>query len=178
MAQCPVCGADVFQGDRICRDCGTDLQDQAERPVDVAPAAPEPVAPVEAEETLAPPTTAGTAPGLPEATLVLKRAGALTCESFELKGAVLCLGRFDPDSGPVDIDLSALSEAIYVSRRHAQLRRDADGNWYVKDLGSTNGTFLRSPGDEAFRRITEEAQIRDGDELALGNARFEFHANP
>lgn len=29
-----------------------------------------------------------------------------------------------------------------VSRRHAEVRLDADGNWTVRDLESTNGTFL------------------------------------
>lgn len=80
-------------------------------------------------------------------------------------GAVI--GRFDPSVGPIAVDLGTLPDGGYVSRRHAELRW-RDGGWWVKDLGSSNGTFIRRDGGE-FERI-DEAELLDGDEIAFGNA--------
>jgi len=74
------------------------------------------------------------------------------------------------------VDLGALPETSYISRRHAELRRDPSGQWFARDLGSRNGTFVRPQGGDQFVRITEEHPVNDGDEIALGNARFEFRA--
>jgi diguanylate cyclase (GGDEF)-like protein len=54
-----------------------------------------------------------------------------------------------------------------VSRRHAQLAREASGSWSVEDLGSTNGTFVNEV------RI-EHQSLRDGDQLRIGDAIFKF----
>lgn len=100
--------------------------------------------------------------------LVLKRSGAETEHVFPL-GASSVVGRFDPDVGPIDVDLGGLDEGKYVSRKHARIWQDG-GSWRVQDLGSSNGTYVLR-GD--FERI-EESEITDGDELAFGNARFVF----
>ena len=55
-----------------------------------------------------------------------------------------------------------------VSRVHAVVEVGA-GEAVVRDLGSTNGTFLNG------RRIERE-QLRDGDELRFGNTRMRFEA--
>ena len=47
-----------------------------------------------------------------------------------------------------------------VSRRHAELRLD-DGRWMLRDLGSSNGTWVNG------RRVME-AEVAPGDELQLG----------
>jgi pSer/pThr/pTyr-binding forkhead associated (FHA) protein len=107
------------------------------------------------------------------ARLTLRRAGALTSESFPLAEQV-SIGRFDVETGPVDVDLGPLPEGAYLSRRHAEVRRDANGNWFIKDLGSQNGTFVRSTSSQQFQRVVQEQPINDGDEIAFGNARFEF----
>ena len=109
-----------------------------------------------------------------QARLTLKRGGALTTDSFVFSGDAV-IGRFDADSGPVDIDLSPLPEAIYLSRRHAQFSKTQAGQWMVKDLGSQNGTFIRPAGASQFQRIAQDQPLSDGDEVAFGNARFEFH---
>ncbi len=51
-----------------------------------------------------------------------------------------------------------------VSRRHAELRL-RDGVWMLRDLGSSNGTWVND------RRVIE-AQVGPGDEIALGHCRI------
>lgn len=54
-----------------------------------------------------------------------------------------------------------------MSARHAEIaRRLADGRygWALRDLGSTNGTFVR----------TARASLEDGQELLIGGVRFRF----
>ncbi len=108
------------------------------------------------------------------ARLTLRRGGALSQEVYSLGGGPSVLGRFDPETGPVDIDLGPLPEAVYVSRHHAEIWCDALGQWLVKDLGSGNGTFVCGAGQRQFHRVSGDHPIKDGDDLALGNARFEF----
>lgn len=110
--------------------------------------------------------------------LVSKRYGAVTAEEIPLQGDHLVVGRFDPETGPVDIDLSGSPEAVQLSRHHAELYREADGGWYVKDLGSTNGVFVKRPGSDTFGpRLTTPTALMPGDEVAFGNARFIFKAD-
>lgn len=104
------------------------------------------------------------------ARLVVKRNGAETDIEFPVVSPAI-IGRFDPAVGPVDIDLGPLPEGVYVSRKHARLSQGDDG-WTIEDMGSSNGTFVLSEGE--YQRI-ENSPIRDGDEIALGNARFVFH---
>jgi FHA domain/Domain of unknown function (DUF1707) len=51
-----------------------------------------------------------------------------------------------------------------VSRHHAELRL-RDGRWMLRDLGSSNGTWVNG------RRVTE-AEVAAGDEVCLGDCRF------
>jgi S1-C subfamily serine protease len=51
---------------------------------------------------------------------------------------------------------------LAVSSRHAVLYIDA-AQWWVRDLGSRNGTYLNG------RRIVEPAQLSNGDRIAFGN---------
>lgn len=101
--------------------------------------------------------------------LIVKRAGAETEEVFYF-AAPAVIGRFDPSVGPVDIDLGNIPEGTYVSRKHAKITEDA-GVYKVSDLGSSNGTYVLRNGD--FERV-DEAELADGEEIALGNARFVF----
>jgi S1-C subfamily serine protease len=58
--------------------------------------------------------------------------------------------RFDPDE---DLDVSA---------KHAEIVRDATGSYRIRDVASTNGTFLNG------RRIAGEETLNDGDVIWLG----------
>jgi pSer/pThr/pTyr-binding forkhead associated (FHA) protein len=103
------------------------------------------------------------------AKLVVKRSGAETDVEFHVNPPCI-IGRFDPAVGPIDIDLGTLPEGSYVSRKHAKITCD-DGVWKIADMGSSNGTFLLR---QDFEKV-DEAELNDGDEIALGNARFVFH---
>ena len=59
-----------------------------------------------------------------------------------------------------------------VSRHHAQLVRSPDGGWLVRDLGSTNGTFV----DDA--RVVESAALVPRARLRVGHVGFFFAVLP
>jgi pSer/pThr/pTyr-binding forkhead associated (FHA) protein len=101
--------------------------------------------------------------------LVLKRDGAETEHVFPF-ACPATIGRFDPSVGPIDVDLGGEPEGSYVSRKHAKITEE-DGVYTLEDLGSSNGTYVLK---EDFEKV-ESAAIEDGDEIALGNARFVFH---
>ena len=108
------------------------------------------------------------------AKLFAKRHGALSDDAIPLSGARLVVGRFDPSTGPVDIDVTEMGGAEHISRRHAELYRES-GVWKVRDLGSTNGVFLKRAGEESYGpRLQEPAELKDGDEIAFGNVVFAF----
>jgi pSer/pThr/pTyr-binding forkhead associated (FHA) protein len=109
--------------------------------------------------------------GTGQPTLVVKRNGAETTEVFTVNNPCV-IGRFDPSVGPIDIDLGNLPEGVYVSRKHAKITHE-DGVWKIHDLGSSNGTFVLA---DDFEKVTI-ADLADGAEIALGNARFVFHLN-
>jgi transcriptional regulator with PAS, ATPase and Fis domain len=53
-----------------------------------------------------------------------------------------------------------------VSRRHAELRRE-NGSWFVKDLGSRNGTLVNG-------HPIDEVELESMDELRVGDAILKF----
>ncbi len=111
---------------------------------------------------------------LPHARLVLVRDGAVTEETYEIRGRAV-IGRFDETVGPVDVDLGPLPEGSYISRKHAEIRNE-DGRWMLSDLGSSNGTFMM--GDTDFEQIDSEIELSDGQTIAFGNVRFVFYVAP
>ena len=71
-------------------------------------------------------------------------------------GASARLGR-DPA-----LEIPADAAADVVSAMHARVWREADGSWWLEDLGSTNGTWLRG------RRISGAERLQTGDRFTLG----------
>lgn len=132
------------------------------------PAVPD-AEPVEAAGSTASPEQSETGASAIGPRLVLKQNGAETETVFPIHSPAT-VGRFDPAVGPIDVDLAPLAEGVYVSRKHASITCE-DGVWRVRDLGSSNGTFVLRESD--FERV-EEAELADGTEIAFGNARFVF----
>ena len=61
--------------------------------------------------------------------------------------------------------------AAKVSKVHAALIPDEDGNFTLQDMGSSNGTKLN---DERLK-VNEPAPIRTGDVIKLWRFEFEYH---
>ena len=80
--------------------------------------------------------------------------------TIDLNAQVITLGR-DKEVADVAID------ALAVSRRHAQITRFQSGVW-IKDLNSTNGTFVNG------ERLTQPHLLVLGDVIALGGEHLTF----
>ena len=81
-----------------------------------------------------------------------------------VKPGVLSIGRSAESSVPLN--------DTNVSRRHAEIRSRGEGariEWYLSDVGSTNGTMLNGV------KISGEQKLKNGDALMFGGtvARFE-----
>jgi len=74
-----------------------------------------------------------------------------------------------PTRDSVTVGRSSRSDCIIahstVSRRHALLRHD-DDRWWLRDLGSTNGTLLNGC------RVIEDVEVRPGDHVVFGEADY------
>jgi len=84
--------------------------------------------------------------------------GAAPKESISITRTPIIIGRLSN----VDVVLADSN----VSRRHAELARDGS-RWVLKDLGSTNGTFVNGA------RATEQT-LTSGDRLTFGSSELVF----
>jgi hypothetical protein len=50
----------------------------------------------------------------------------------------------------------------YVSQLHARVFTGEDGQWFVEDLGSTNGTYLNT------KRVSSPLAVKRGDQIKIG----------
>ena len=106
----------------------------------------------------------------PHAKLVIHR-GRSVGKEFPLCEDESHIGRWDADGGIFpDVDLDSDDPEAKVSRRHARITHRA-GQYYIEDLGSTNGTFVNRgrrllPGDRQA--------LRDGDEVIVGKTFLKF----
>jgi len=97
-------------------------------------------------------------PRLARLRALLRRRGLGLPEAGELLEAHLVIGR----SSACQLVLAHDT----VSRRHAELRIE-DGCWLLRDLGSSNGTWVNG------RRVVE-AEVRPGDVIYLGAAEIKL----
>ncbi|MEY4531333.1 MAG: hypothetical protein RLZZ156_2054, partial [Deinococcota bacterium] len=108
------------------------------------------------------------------ARLIPRNLGANSGDGYVMHSERMVVGRFDPSAGPVDIDLSGGQGENYISRRHAEVYLE-NGFWLVRDLGSTNGVYVKRAGQAQYSpRIIEPQALSDGDEVAFGNMKFLF----
>ena len=86
--------------------------------------------------------------------------------------AELILGRLHEDEIP-DIDLEPHGgKKAGVSRQHGRLMYQ-DGQWYIEDLDSTNGTYLNG----VQLPPNQPTNINPGDYLRLGTLELQFFSN-
>jgi hypothetical protein len=105
------------------------------------------------------------------ARLVIER-GRSAGKQFPLSEEESQIGRWDADGGIFpDVDLDADDPEAKVSRRHARIMR-RNGQYFIEDLGSTNGTFI----NRGRRLLPGDRQpLRDGDEIIVGKTFLRFH---
>lgn len=105
------------------------------------------------------------------AKLVIER-GRSAGKQFPLSDNESQIGRWDADGGVFpDVDLDADDPEAKVSRRHARIIRRGE-QYYIEDLGSTNGTFI----NRGRRLLPGDRQpLRDGDEIIVGKTFLRFH---
>lgn len=99
-----------------------------------------------------------TANRLPLFLRILKDGKLLDVKQFT--GHTIVIGR----EGKVDAIVTDMS----LSPIHAMIEEREDGKFYVCDLGSQSGTFVK--GEKVV-----DAQVESGDEFKLGDVTFEFH---
>ena len=92
---------------------------------------------------------------------------------WDMYGKVsLVLGR-DMGENQVDVDLSQSPYSGMVDVEHAVLNYSG-GNWYIEDLGSTNGISIRKAQDGRLYRISANTpcRVESGDVLFVGMNRL------
>jgi pSer/pThr/pTyr-binding forkhead associated (FHA) protein len=176
MITCTACGYDQNPDNtEFCNACGSELQtvptlqpkiEPVLAPTVIQPTIPEPNYPPIIPD---PPTITNT---FTIAKLTSKQTNAPIPEFIIDNNAIV--GIFDSDTGPVEIDLETFFGGETVSRNHAEIYQEL-GTWKVKDLGSTNGVFIKPKGQTRFSaRITVPTSLNSGDEIAFGKVRFHF----
>ena len=149
---CARCGHANQPEARFCSSCGASL----EVPVDESTLTLLAVEAAGVEDELAA-YLEGLPPGVG---LLVVRHGPNVGSSFRLDAEHTNVGRH-PDS-------EIFLDDITVSRRHAEVRRLAEG-YEVVDVGSLNGTYLN-------RERVEEGELRNGDEIQIGKYKLAYYS--
>lgn len=157
---CPNCGCENKDTAKFCFRCGFKFTAY-------------PPNPAVRQEYVSPPQPKSPEPFTPgfsqdAATRPLRSASLLFVESsrqFEMPPQpVTSIGRADRQSGYVpEIDLTEVDMGKVVSRKHACITYTCSG-YKIKDMGSTNGTFLNNS------RLQQgvEWDLKNGDEIIFG----------
>lgn len=191
MTTCERCNTDNLDGSQYCDECGAPLSggpaSGRKRPAEtgnsgsptdsraIGSAQPVVAASEAAAQRGAPAyAVSGAAlqvPGGAHANLVIER-GRSAGKQFALCDDESQIGRWDADGGIFpDVDLDADDPEAKVSRRHARITRRG-GQYFIEDLGSTNGTFI----NRGRRLLPGDRQpLRDGDEIIVGKTFLRFH---
>lgn len=104
------------------------------------------------------------------ARLVIERGGRVGRE-FSVTAIETNIGRWDADSGIFpDVDLDEDDPEAKISRRHARIINH-NGQFFIEDLGSTNGTFVNRG-----RRLLpgKRHMLQSGDEIIVGKTFLKF----
>jgi pSer/pThr/pTyr-binding forkhead associated (FHA) protein len=192
MTICERCNTENLDGSQYCDECGAPLSASAREKKGAAPSsgssamgnqseAAAPAAIAKKSEAAAGASQATPAFAISQgsialmdgahARLVIER-GRSAGKQFPLSDDESQIGRWDADGGIFpDVDLDADDPEAKVSRRHARIVR-RNGQYYIEDLGSTNGTFI----NRGRRLLPGDRQpLRDGDEIIVGKTFLRFH---
>ncbi|NEQ38294.1 MAG: FHA domain-containing protein [Okeania sp. SIO3I5] len=105
--------------------------------------------------------------------LIPKQVGAPISE-FIIDNNNAIIGKFNPDIGPVEIDLDGFYGDNTVSSTHAEIYFK-NNQWQIKDMGSTNGIYIKPTGKTRFGyRMNKPEILNSGDEIAIGKIRLLF----
>ncbi len=184
MITCDRCKTENLDGSQYCDECGAPLrpngrpaprgtaysQDGGQNGTHAAPrnAHPEFAGGRVSAGLSYPPSRPG---NKPHARLVIER-GRSSGKQFMLSEVEAQIGRWDADGGIFpDVDLDTDDPEAKVSRRHARITL-SNGQYFLEDLGSTNGTFINRgkrlpPG--------QRQALCDGDEIIVGKTFLRFH---
>jgi pSer/pThr/pTyr-binding forkhead associated (FHA) protein len=146
---CTRCGHPNRDDARFCAECGYPLQD------DVTLSLPAIEADDEAHDEFPFPhdeLEAGQA-------LLLVKRGPNAGSTFLIDAEATSVGR--STQGDVFLD------DITVSRKHAVIERRPDRSWFVRDVGSLNGTYVN--GEQV-----DETKLANGDEVQIGKFKLTF----
>jgi serine/threonine protein kinase len=103
----------------------------------------------------------------PKASLVSKTED----RRFAIGGSRMVIGRRSSPADELDIDLSVLKVGgERVSRRHAEILQRGE-DYFVRDLGSLNGTFILGQGRLGRDQLYK---LQDRDQVVIGGATLEF----
>jgi pSer/pThr/pTyr-binding forkhead associated (FHA) protein len=146
---CTRCGHPNRDDARFCAECGYPLQD------DVTVSLPAIEAEEEAHDEFPFPhdeLEAGQA-------LLLVKRGPNAGSTFLLDAEATSVGR--------SMESDVFLDDITVSRKHAVFERRTDRSWFVRDVGSLNGTYVN--GEQV-----DETKLANGDEVQIGKFKLTF----
>jgi len=195
MVRCHNCGTEKLDGSEYCDEGGMRLTERRPSTADLMrppgaplfsapPVNPRPAVPADpSDQTMnmsstsqspAPPVSSSAGhkipPGSSVARLIIERGGRIGKE-FAVAGGETNIGRWDADGGIFpDVDLDQDDPEAKVSRRHARIMREG-GQFFIEDLGSTNGTFINRG-----RRLLpgNRHPLNNGDEIIVGKTFLKF----
>jgi pSer/pThr/pTyr-binding forkhead associated (FHA) protein len=148
---CTNCGHPNRDDARFCAECGHPLQE------DVTVTLPT----IEAEEEVHDEFPFPHDELEPEQALLLVKRGPNAGSTFLLAQDATTVGR----STESDVFL----DDVTVSRKHAVFDRRTGGAWFVRDVGSLNGTYVN--GEQV-----DETKLASGDEVQIGRFKLMFFA--
>lgn len=145
----------------ICEYCGNRLE--VSGPNDIPEDCPNCNQPLEGVQLQASPQSSTERPLQGLTLMYLKTNASVTLNH----AGVMLLGR-EATAGEL------LGTIDYISREHCKIEA-RDGQYYVTDLGSTNGTFLGTERTDCFKNPRQ--RLHDGDMLTLGREVFRVTLN-
>jgi pSer/pThr/pTyr-binding forkhead associated (FHA) protein len=148
---CTRCGHPNRDDARFCAKCGAPLQDDSTLSLT-------PIEPDDEGHDEFPFPHDNLEPG--QALLMVKR-GPNAGSTFLLESELVTAGR--------NTESEVFLDDVTVSRKHAIFERHDDGSWFVRDVGSLNGTYVN--GEQV-----DETKLATRDEVQIGRFKLTFFA--